>query len=229
MVANASDNIGLYLVRFYVDSALVGTVTDAPFLVSWDTRDFVDGLHSIRAEAVDVGGNLATTETRNITVTNTTSPGPDKNLVVNGSFESGDTRSWFSDRAMTFELDENLQQRTGVYNAACWHSTENSGDCSIVQHVSVPEAGTYRVTIYAKADRRGAWVGANLIAQSSETQPFVTPVESRSAYWGPDALYPYFKYEGTVSAQAGDTIKVWAYSPNLPGWLVVDDVSIVKQ
>ncbi len=229
MVANASDNIELHLVRFYVNSALVGTVTDAPFSVSWDTRAFVNGLHSIRAEAEDVGGNLATTETRNITVTNTTSPGPGKNLVVNGSFESGDTRSWFSDRAMTLNLDENLQQRTGVYNAACWHSTENSGDCSIVQDVSVPEAGTYRVTIYAKADRRGAWVGANLISQSFETQPFVTPVESRSAYWGPDALYPYFKYEATVSAQAGDTIKVWAYSPNLPGWLVVDDVSIVKQ
>ena len=100
-------------------------------------------------------------------------PPPDgENLVVDGSFESGGTGSWFSDRALSFTLDQNLQQRTGSYNAACWHPTENSGDCSIVQHVAVPETGTYLVTIYAKADRPGAWVGANLIAQSGETQPF---------------------------------------------------------
>ena len=118
---------------------------------------------------------------------------------------------------------------TGSYNAACWHPTENSGDCSIVQHVAVPETGTYLVTIYAKADRPGARVGANVIAGDSETQPFAAPVESRSNYWGPDTLHPYFKYEATVSAQAGDIIKVWGYSPDLPGWLVLDDVSIVKQ
>jgi len=152
-----------------------------------------------------------------------------RSLVVNGGFESGGTGPWFSDRALTFTLDQNLQQRTGVYNAACWHPTEHSGDCAIVQNVSVPETGTYLVTIYAKADRPGAWVGANLIAQSGETQPFATPVESRSAYWGPDTLYPYFKYEAAVSAQAGDIIKVWGYSPNVPGWLVLDDVSVVKQ
>ena len=157
-------------------------------------------------------------------------PPPDgENLVIDGSFESGGAGSWFSDRALNFTLDQNLQQRTGSYNAACWHPNEDSGDCSIVQHVTVPETGTYLVTIYAKADRPGAWVGANVIAQSGETQPFATPVESRSDYWGPDALYPYFKYEATVSAQAGDIIKVWGYSPNVPGWLVLDDVSVVKQ
>ena len=157
-------------------------------------------------------------------------PPPDgENLVVDGSFESGGTGSWFSDRAVGFTLDQNLQQRTGSYNAACWHPAENTGDCSIVQHVTVPEAGTYVVTIYAKADRPDAWVGANVVAQSGETQPFATPVENRSDYWGPDTLYPYFKYEAAVSAQAGDIIKVWGYSPDLPGWLVLDDVSIVKQ
>ena len=47
--------------------------------------------------------------------------------------------------------------------------------------------------------------------------------------WGPDRTHPYFKYEKDFAAREGDQIKVWGYSPDAYGWLVLDDVSVVKE
>lgn len=63
----------------------------------------------------------------------------------------------------------------------------------------------------------------------SATASRTSAAAQKADYWGPDTIYAYFKYEADVSAEAGDIIKVWGYSPHVPGWLVLDDVSIVKQ
>ena len=227
--ADASDNVELRRVYFYAGSTLLGTTSSVPYSVTWDTTGLADGSYSLMAEAVDLAGNSATSEVRTVTITNNTERWTGVNLIVNGSFETGHTSPWASDRNLILAVDYDRQQRTGIYNGTGWHPTDSSGECAFVQHVSIPETGTYRVTIYAKADRRGAWVGANLINSGNETQPFAAEVEARSDYWGPDSQYLYMKYEQAISAQAGDTMKVWGYSPNVYGWLVLDDVSVVKQ
>ncbi len=57
--ANASDNLNLIEVSFFIDNRLVGSLTQAPFAYVWQSTI---GTHKLRLEAVDLAGNSTSTE-----------------------------------------------------------------------------------------------------------------------------------------------------------------------
>ena len=61
---SAEDNIGIALVKCYVDGVLKGTTTADTLSCSWNTRKATVGLHTIRAYAEDTSGLTAITETQ---------------------------------------------------------------------------------------------------------------------------------------------------------------------
>ncbi|MFY0522719.1 Ig-like domain-containing protein [Archangium gephyra] len=74
----ASDSIGVARVELYVDGALLGTDTSAPYAVSWDSTTVADGAHSLTARAYDHVGRMGTSAA--VTV-NTDSTAPDAALT----------------------------------------------------------------------------------------------------------------------------------------------------
>jgi len=58
--ATATDNVGVTKVEFYVDSALKGTVTSAPFSMTLDSLMLSDGSHNLLGKAYDAAGNIGT-------------------------------------------------------------------------------------------------------------------------------------------------------------------------
>lgn len=56
--ATASDNVGVTKVELYVDGALAGTDTAAPYTFSWDTTKVASGSHSLMVKAYDAAGNV---------------------------------------------------------------------------------------------------------------------------------------------------------------------------
>lgn len=95
--ANASDNVGVSRVEFYVDGALASTDTSSPYSFAWDTTTASNGAHTLSAKAFDAAGNSATSSSVSVTVSN--SGGADVTAPVisnvtsvvtnskNGSFE----------------------------------------------------------------------------------------------------------------------------------------------
>jgi peptidoglycan/xylan/chitin deacetylase (PgdA/CDA1 family) len=76
LTASASDaGSGVARVDFLVDGQLVGSDTSAPFSYSWDSSAVADGIHVIRARAVDVAANATTSAANSVTVGN--APPPD--------------------------------------------------------------------------------------------------------------------------------------------------------
>ena len=59
ITADASDDVGVAAVEFYVDGNLQSTVTDAPYTYVWDTTGATVGNHSITAKAYDATENEA--------------------------------------------------------------------------------------------------------------------------------------------------------------------------
>jgi thermitase len=59
MSANASDNVRVAKVSFYVDGVLYKTDTSAPYSASWQCRKWSNGLHAITARAFDAAGNVS--------------------------------------------------------------------------------------------------------------------------------------------------------------------------
>ena len=69
MSASASDNVRVARVSFYVDGVLYKTDTSAPYSVSWQSRKWSNGSHSITGKAFDAAGNVAE-DTHIVTVQN---------------------------------------------------------------------------------------------------------------------------------------------------------------
>lgn len=57
--ASASDAGGVKAVEFYVDGKLLGSVTSAPYSLSWNLRKAGRGGHSVRVRAIDASNNTA--------------------------------------------------------------------------------------------------------------------------------------------------------------------------
>jgi hypothetical protein len=147
---------------------------------------------------------------------------PGENLIINGGFEVSSIPSlgpgWVSDaiRQSPAQSETAEPHDLGLKNGAC--RTTVSLDCGIYQDVVVPAAGTYTITIWANASRPGAFVGANVngtLAGSSSVPVGGTGVYTRSVI--------------ARAFAAGDTVRVWLYSPASPGSAVIDDVSMIRQ
>src|SRR5215467_6853723 len=75
--------------------------------------------------------------------------------------------------------------------------------------------GAYTLRLFSTADRPGGSVGVNLNSQTV----IARDVAVRN-------FGDYAEYTMPFSAHAGDTIRVWMYSPPTPGYVVIDDVSL---
>jgi len=58
--ANASDNVAIDQVVFYVDGKVVGSDTTSPYSIAWNSRTVPNGAHGLTATAFDTSGNPQT-------------------------------------------------------------------------------------------------------------------------------------------------------------------------
>jgi hypothetical protein len=145
------------------------------------------------------------------------------NLLTEGGFEGYTPPAlgppgWVSDpiRQISAKSETN-QPDTGKQDGACWATTYQ--DCGMYQEVKAPATGNDTLTFYANADRPGGLFGAN----ANNVLAATSRVAVRSfGYYGT-------AYVMTFSATAGDTIRVWMYSPATPGYVVIDDVSLILE
>ncbi|HEX2331324.1 MAG TPA: Ig-like domain-containing protein [Candidatus Angelobacter sp.] len=88
--ASASDNVGVTQMQLLIDGTLVASNTNATALsFNWSTASVANGSHSIVAKAFDAAGNVGTSSTITVTVSNGTPTTSE--LIVNGGFENGST------------------------------------------------------------------------------------------------------------------------------------------
>jgi hypothetical protein len=69
VTANASDDIGVTQVEFFVDGGSIGVDTSAPYSASWNTAGYSDGSHVVSAVATDTIGQTGSNSV-NVTVQN---------------------------------------------------------------------------------------------------------------------------------------------------------------
>ncbi len=73
--ANATDDLGVVKVEFFVDGSLVGADTTSPYSYSWNSTTVPNGSHAVQARATDTKGQVGSSTTINVNVQNdTTAP-----------------------------------------------------------------------------------------------------------------------------------------------------------
>lgn len=71
VAVSASDNIGVSLVELYVGGSLLAADTTTPYSFSWDSRTRPNGSTTLVAKAYDAAGNVASSNTVSVNVSNT--------------------------------------------------------------------------------------------------------------------------------------------------------------
>jgi regulation of enolase protein 1 (concanavalin A-like superfamily) len=149
----------------------------------------------------------------------TGAPQPGTNILRDPGFELDTppafaTPGWVSDAArQTPAQSESVEPRSGARNGAC--RTTSSLDCGLYQDIAAPVDGTYTYAVYANASRGGAWVGVNVNGAGVQSAPVAQ-----------GAAGAYAVYSMSFTAKAGDVIRVWLYSPAVPGSAVIDDARL---
>jgi hypothetical protein len=72
ITATATDALSVTAVDFYVDDALQGTDTTAPYSLLWDSRMFKDGARSLLVKATNTAGSVGVGAAVPVIITNTT-------------------------------------------------------------------------------------------------------------------------------------------------------------
>ena len=86
LVAEASDDQGVAAVQFLVDNSASGSeVTAPPYTMNLNTALLTNGLHSLKALARDVSGNVGTSSPVSVMVSNAVADGHFQNEVMVGS------------------------------------------------------------------------------------------------------------------------------------------------
>jgi uncharacterized protein (TIGR03118 family) len=68
--ATVQDSIAIAQVQFFANAQAIGSVTSAPFSVSWDTTTVANGSVSLTAKATDVDGNVGTSAPTTASIAN---------------------------------------------------------------------------------------------------------------------------------------------------------------
>jgi len=89
VTANASDNVGVAGVKFFVDGVVLGTeLTAPPYVAVWDTTKSSNASHSLTAVARDSAGNTKTSTAVSVTVANGSTPFSGAPYALPGQIEA---------------------------------------------------------------------------------------------------------------------------------------------
>lgn len=141
---NATDNIAVKKLDLYVDGALKTSGTTGP--LSWDTKGYVNGNHSLVVKAYDAAGNVGTSATVSVNVNNvadTTAPVVSIVSPANGASVSGTVN-------VSMNATDNVAvSKVELYVNGALYGVVGASPYSIGWNTSSLAAGSY--TLQAKA------------------------------------------------------------------------------
>ena len=146
VTATASDNLGVERVEFYAGGTLLGTVTTAPYGVSWDTTAVAPGsVITLTTRAYDAAGNVTVSSGRTVTV-DPTAPGVAITSPANGTS--------FSFLTFSTTLQASASDNVGVtqvvfYDGASVIGSDTTAPYSVSWNLTTASKGTHTLTARA--------------------------------------------------------------------------------
>jgi hypothetical protein len=136
VAASASDNVGVTKVEFYLDGALQSTDTTSPYSWSWNTTTASNASHTLSTKAYDAAGNVGTSSTVTVTVSNTTA----QQLLGNPGFETGVAAPWTASSGI---IDSGTGEAAHTGSWKAWLDGYGSAHTdTLYQQIAIPSTVT---------------------------------------------------------------------------------------
>jgi len=228
--ASASDNVGVTKVEFYLDGALQSTDTTSPYSWSWATTGAANGSHSLVSKAYDAAGNVGTSATVTVTVSNSSS----QQLLGNPGFENGSTNTapWTTTSGVV-DSSTSEPAHSGTWKAwMCGYGSAHTD--SVVQTVAIPSTVTTATLAFwlhidtAETTTTTAYDTLNVQIRNSSG----TVLATLATYSNLNKNTGYAQKSFDVSAYKGQTIQVYlvgSEDASAQTSFVVDDFTLNVQ
>ena len=240
ITADATDNIRVGLVQFYVDNVLKYTDIASPWSYpNWDTTIYSNGSHTLTAKAYDVLSNMGTSTPVIVTVSNGgTPPSPTANIKVNNldgpitiNYNESATLSWTSTNATDCTGSSGWSGSKGIsgsestgnltssktYTLTCTNAGGSVVD-SVVVNVNPPPAPT--VDIKANSSNGPVTVVYNTVATLSWTTTNATSCTASNGWSGSKVT------SGSESTGRLNTSKTYTITCTGVGGSATDSVTV---
>lgn len=142
LTVNATDDVGIDKIEFYVDGKLVGSIASG-MSCSWDSANVANGTHKLKAVAYDKAGNKAETEEISVTTQNA-----NKAPVAN----AGKDKTGTENVELTFDASQSTDN--GTIKSFAWDFGDGTKSTEMTTKHAYSKAGTYTVTLTV-ADEEG--------------------------------------------------------------------------
>ena len=206
--ANATDNVGVSRVEFYVDGALKGTVTSTPYNLVLNSTSLTNASHSLVAKAYDAANNVGTSSAVSFTVNN---PVADTTPPTVSASESGSSGTITLSATATdnvgvskveFYVDGSLKASS---TAAPYSATLNSATLSNASHSLVAKA-------YDAANNVGTSSAVSFTVNNSVSTQLITNggFESGASSWTVSS--------GVISNSGSEVARTGSYKAWLNGY-----------
>jgi hypothetical protein len=230
VTATASDNIAVTTMEIYIDGALKTSNTSATSLTySWNTTTFANGSHTIVSKAYDAAGNVGTSPTITVTVSNNSGS---QQLLVNPGFETGTATPWVAASGVVTSSTSEAAH-TGTWKA--WMDGYGAAHTdTLYQQVAIPSTITTATLTFwlhidtAETSTTGVFDTLNVQVRNSSG----TVLATLATYSNLNATTGYVQKTFDLSAYKGQTVQIYLVGvedSTLQTSFVVDDFALNVQ
>jgi uncharacterized membrane protein len=234
--ATASSGVGVAQLQLLIDGSVVFTTSNSTSLsFPFDTTSVANGSHTLVSKAVDTAGNVGTSSTVTITVSNSTG-GTTSELIANGGFENGASNP--SPWVLTSSHSPNLiinsssaePPHSGTFDAWLDGFGQSNTD-TIMQQISIPST--------AKTATLSFWLHIDTAETTTSTKYDKLTVQVRdtsgnvlmtlATFSNLDHASGYQQHSYDLSPFIGKTVQIFMNGTEdfeLQTSFVVDDVSV---
>ena len=205
VTATASDNVGVTKMEIYIDGSLATSNTNATSLTySWNTTTVANGSHTIQSKAYDAAGNVGSSSTITVTVSNAAA----QQLLGNPGFESGNVTWTTSTGVITNSTSQ--AAHSGTWKAWLDGYGVATTD-TILQQVTIPATSTSATLTFwlhiDTAETTTTTVYDTLKLQIRNSSG--TVLATLAAYSNLNAATGYVQKSFNLNSYIGQTIQVY--------------------
>jgi hypothetical protein len=208
ITASAQDNVAVSKVEFYIAGKAVSSISASPYNYAWDTTTVANGSYQLSAKAYDAAGNIGTSSTISVTVSNnTTSPPPPPT--------SGSTNQALGFNSLNTAASDEFNNGAGTKpDSTRWHAKTFTGGSGVYWNGfnNVQMDGSGNLDIFATRQSDGRWLSSWISGNKSYSGTHYIEARAKMAagsgpwngpIWEWDAPYGTQGTENDVNEQLG--------------------------
>ncbi len=221
--ATAVDDKGVVKVEFLLDGALVGTITAAPYTMTYDSLMQDDGNHTLVAKATDTSGQYS-----KATMTFTIANGQ---LIRNGSFEKGYGVGWSNTPGMQIGTILGQTAYDGT-KMAKFNGTGSQMSVALYQSVAIPANAspvTLSFALHVETKETSTGVARDTFAVQIRNSSGAI-LKTLATYSNLNAATGYKLYSFDLAEYKGQTIQLYflgAEDAALSTGFILDKVNLI--